>query len=464
MKKYYYITIIASIAILCLQANYTIGLYNNYINEKIIEASADLRIAIDKERILRSNIGEGRKSDELQYLKIKSISAMSPDEIDSLKRISPVEEALSIDGEYDIDEARNRELGNTSAELMSQLAQDALLIKGIPLNLHTLDSLFAEIHKEGCQHRLFIYNESKIAIDSIGNLTRRKSNYIGEFLPIGTKGLMYLQLQMIVPFSHFILLHLWTLCLSVIFMVIALLSLMYQLMVIHKKNSLLKKREDNINGTIHDLKAPLNSVLTTLGWLQSDETNLPKKKAVEISRAEVRHLVCNIESLLVTVRKDKKKLVLKKEEIDILHLTEMVKYSMDALYRIKPHTIEIVDELPVEVKVIADGLYIENVIRNLVENALKYSDNGVVVKVILSVVNDVMQVSVQDNGWGIPAQYQKKLFQQFYQVPRGEKRICKGYGIGLAQSKYIIDEHKGKIKVESVEEKGSIFTFTIPLV
>lgn len=75
-----------------------------------------------------------------------------------------------------------------------------------------------------------------------------------------------------------------------------------------------------------------------------------------------------------------------------------------------------------------------------------------------------MQVSVQDNGWGIAPAYQKKLFQQFYQVPRGEERIRKGYGIGLAQSKYIIDEHGGKIAVKSAEGEGSVFAFTIPLV
>ena len=137
---------------------------------------------------------------------------------------------------------------------------------------------------------------------------------------------------------------------------------------------------------------------------------------------------------------------------------------MDALYRIKPHQIEIVNELPVDVKVCADGMYIENVIRNFVENALKYSDDDVTVRITLSVAGDMLQVSVRDNGWGIAPQYQKKLFQQFYQVPRGEDRIRKGYGIGLAQSKYIIDEHKGKITVESTEGEGSTFTFIIPLI
>ena len=237
----------------------------------------------------------------------------------------------------------------------------------------------------------------------------------------------------------------------------------YHLLVIRRKDKLLQQREDTINGTIHDLKAPLNSVVTTLSWLESTEANAAKKKAVEISRIEVKHLVCNIESLLVTVRKDRKRLILKKEETDIPHLAEMVKNSMDALYRTKPHTIEIMNQLPEGMKVTADGMYIENVLRNLVENALKYSDNGVNVKVTLRIADGMLQVTVQDDGWGIAPQYQKKLFRQFYQVPRSADRICKGYGIGLAQSKYIIDAHKGKISVKSTAEHGSEFSFNIPV-
>ena len=136
---------------------------------------------------------------------------------------------------------------------------------------------------------------------------------------------------------------------------------------------------------------------------------------------------------------------------------------MDALYRTKPHTIEIENRLPENMKVVADGMYIENVIRNLVENALKYSDDGVNVKVTLQTANGMLQVAVQDDGWGIAPRYQKKLFRQFYQVPRGADRIRKGYGIGLAQSKYIIDAHKGKLSVKSAEGKGSEFSFTIPV-
>lgn len=461
MKKYYYITVIAVVAIVSLQVFYVMSLYNRYVDENIIKIDDAVRVSIDKEWHLRSVYLDGRKPQKQQYAFIKPMDDMSPREIDSLKRISPLptdEKRL-----YNIDAAREKGIAQTSAELVLQIFQDEALEDGAPLDLNTLDSIFVKSCSYYFPHTFFLYNEDKQVVASAGELKIDDYDYTSNLIPIGVKGLQYLQIKANIQLLPFLLREVWTLILSAILMIFVVLCMAYHLIVIRRKDELLQRREDGINGTIHDLKTPLNSVIATLGWLKSDETNSLKKKAVEISQAEVKHLVCNIESLLVTVRKDRKQLILKKENIDVLYFAKVVKSSMDALYRTKPHSIEIENRLPQGLTVFADGMYIENVIRNLVENALKYSDDGVKVKVALSVVEGMLQVSVQDNGWGIAPQYQKKLFRQFYQVPRGEEKIRNGYGIGLAQSKYIIDEHRGKITVKSAEGEGSTFTVAIPL-
>lgn len=460
MKKSYYVTLVAVGAIALLQAIYVMSLYNRYIDEKITSIDETLSISLDKEQHLRSLRKGGQRPQKQQYLSVKLIEDMSPQEVDSLTQLHP----LPSSELYNIDSAREKGIVSRSTELMAQVGQDRLLRDGFPLDLKTLDSIFIKDIGFDYLHAFLYYNSNKEVLDSIGKLTNDVPDYTSKLIPLGTKGLQYLQIKADIPLLPFIKNQVWALLLSVILMIFVVLCMAYHLIVIRRKDVLLQKREDTINGTIHDLKSPLNSVVTTLGWLESGEANIAKKRAVEISQAEVKHLVCNIESLLVTVRKDRKRLVLKKEDIDILHLAEIVKSNMDVLYSAKPHSIEIVSELPEGVKISADGMYIENVIRNLVENALKYSDDGVAVKVTLSVTGRILQVSVQDNGWGIAPAYQKKLFQQFYQVPRGEERIRKGYGIGLAQSKYIIDEHGGKIAVKSAEGEGSVFAFTIPLV
>lgn len=461
MKKYYYITVIAVAAIVLLQVFYVMSLYNRYVDENIIKIDDAVRLSIDKEFHLRSVSLDGRKPLKQQYISIKPMDDMSPQEIDSLKRLSPL--PTEKERLYNIDAAREKGIAQTSAEFILQFFQDDAFGKGLPLNLNTLDSIFIKSCSHYFPHTFFLYNKDKQVVASAGELKIDDFDYASNLIPIGVKGLQYLQIKANIQLLPFLLQEVWTLILSAFLMVFVVLCMGYHLVVIRRKDKQLQRREDTINGTIHDLKTPLNSVVATLGWLKSDESNLPKKKALEISHAEVKHLVCNIESLLVTVRKDRKRLVLKKDEINILLLAEVVKSGMDALYHTKPHDIEIVNDLPEGVTVFADGMYIENVIRNFVENALKYSDDGVTVKVILSVDDGMLQVSVQDNGWGIAPQYQKKLFRQFYQVPRGEEKIRNGYGIGLAQSKYIIDEHKGKISVKSAEGEGSVFTFTIPL-
>ena len=201
-----------------------------------------------------------------------------------------------------------------------------------------------------------------------------------------------------------------------------------------------------------------------LSWFKMSELNPEKKKAIENSQMGVKHLVYNIESLLISAREDRQKIILNKTIVNIPALVETVKEELDLLYLGKPHTIEMINELSADITVFADSMYIENVIRNLIENSLKYSDDNVIVKVIMSVINNKLQISVKDNGWGIEPQHRKKLFTQFYQVPRNEEQTQKGHGIGLAQARYIITEHGGEIKMTSGENnKGCVFTFTLPL-
>lgn len=110
-----------------------------------------------------------------------------------------------------------------------------------------------------------------------------------------------------------------------------------------------------------------------------------------------------------------------------------------------------------------DPLYVRNVIRNLVENALKYSDDGVQIIIRISKKETQAIFTVKDNGWGIAPKYQKKIFTQFFQVPREQMAHQRGYGIGLAYTKYIIEAHGGSISVESIPGKGSIFICKFPL-
>lgn len=457
MKKYYYITLVAIVATVCLQVSYINSLYNRYVDEKIIGIEDIVQKLSTRERIIRDALRVGVKSKERPRIMRKHISHMTQEEIDSLRRLPGGADTI------DVIAAQKAGIGGTAGEIVDQLMQDLLLKSGFPLNLNTLDSLWrASDSIVRHPHQFFLYDKDTVMISSVGDLESHTPDYVSQLHPIGTKGLQYLQIKADIPMSHFLRHQLWTLALSACMMLLVLLCLFFQLTAIRRKEALLRKREMTINGTIHDLKSPLNSVITMMGWLKQTAPDKETKEMLETSKAGVRRLISNIEALLMTARMDRHQVVLNKSLIDVPEMAEGVKKELSCLYPGKPHTICIINELPAGLQVMADGMYIENVIRNLMENALKYSDAGVRIEVSLSIVNERLRVSVKDNGWGIAPCHQKKLFTQFYRVPRSEEQQQKGYGIGLAQSQYIINEHGGEIMVKSAEGEGSTFTFIIP--
>ncbi len=430
------------------------------MTEKIIEIDNRMHIAKDKEVFLRTRNPSIKETKGEEHLYLKMESDMTPEEKDSLLKISPISEGDTLD----IAKMRKKGLAQTMGDVFDLFQQDDALKKGKPINLRTLDSLFIESSKPDFDYRFLTYDQNKVLIDSMGNLDNNNPVYSSKLYPLGSQGLQYLQIKADIPMSDFIKQQILTLSLSASLMLIALLCLYFQLVGIKKRTELLLKREASVNGTIHDLKAPLNSIITMLSWFKMSELNPEKKKAIENSQMGVKHLVYNIESLLISAREDRQKIILNKTIVNIPALVETVKEELDLLYLGKPHTIEMINELSADITVFADSMYIENVIRNLIENSLKYSDDNVIVKVIMSVINNKLQISVKDNGWGIEPQHRKKLFTQFYQVPRNEEQTQKGHGIGLAQARYIITEHGGEIKMTSGENnKGCVFTFTLPL-
>jgi signal transduction histidine kinase len=121
----------------------------------------------------------------------------------------------------------------------------------------------------------------------------------------------------------------------------------------------------------------------------------------------------------------------------------------------------------------ADGTRIQQVLRNLISNALHFTPSGGSVTISASVVEDTavapdrevqksFAVQVRDTGSGIAPEYQQRIFERFYQIPLHHSGRTSGQGLGLAIVKMIVELHGGFVSVESVPGEGSAFTFTIP--
>ena len=114
-------------------------------------------------------------------------------------------------------------------------------------------------------------------------------------------------------------------------------------------------------------------------------------------------------------------------------------------------------------KVIGDQYHLDNAVNSLLENARKYSGEKVEVQLKARRERKKLVIEISDSGIGISKEAQKKIFDKYFRVPNGDRHDVKGYGLGLHYVKRIVNLHKGKIRVESEEGRGSTFTITLPL-
>ena len=101
--------------------------------------------------------------------------------------------------------------------------------------------------------------------------------------------------------------------------------------------------------------------------------------------------------------------------------------------------------------------------RNILENALKYADKKPAIQIRTKNLYDAIQISIIDNGPGIPKEHQQRVFEKFYRIPYGDLHQVKGFGLGLSYVKRIVNLHGGSIQLLSEKNKGSEFIILLPI-
>lgn len=233
---------------------------------------------------------------------------------------------------------------------------------------------------------------------------------------------------------------------------------------VSKEAELERMKLDFVSMAAHELRTPLTSLKGYIHVLSKNPTGLSDQQKTYLLRMNIatQRLVGLVENLLNVSRIERGTLTLRLEEVDWLanvketvsELLDQAKDRNQKLMILEPTT-----PLP---KVNIDKFRINEVLSNLLSNAISYTPPGGKIKVWLDQTANEIITHIQDNGQGIPKEALPHLFTKFFRVTGFLEQGSKGTGLGLYIAKSIIDLHKGKIWAESQEGKGSTFSFSVP--
>lgn len=215
-----------------------------------------------------------------------------------------------------------------------------------------------------------------------------------------------------------------------------------------KEVSLARQQKNFLLAVTHELKSPIASVKLYLQTLQKRELEREKQNEIVAKAiADTDRLGSLVENLLLATKIDRSDYMLHFEELNLSDLVAQIVATHPENKRLKT-------EIQEGIKMQADKLAFTSIFINLLENALKYSEQNVVVK--LQREKNIL-LSIIDNGHGIPDEEKQKIFEKFYRIGNEDTRKSKGTGLGLYIVKNLVERHNGTIHIRNNQPSGSNF-------
>lgn len=245
---------------------------------------------------------------------------------------------------------------------------------------------------------------------------------------------------------------------------LSILFFAYAIFVILRQKKLSELQKDFINNMTHEFKTPISSInISAEVILDPQILQNPERLTTygRLIRQENHRLNLLVEKVLQIARIERGHLTLKREILDLNLLVGTIagKYRSN----LKPSCTLHLKTDPPEMMVAADLLHTTNILINILDNAAKYSGDGAIIEIATLRTPRFYRISIRDNGPGIPAKYQRRIFDKFYRIPTGNQHDVKGFGLGLYYVRQICRAHKWNLILNSEAGKGSEFTIIIPL-
>ena len=272
----------------------------------------------------------------------------------------------------------------------------------------------------------------------------------------------------LVPKVRLYLLHSlqWVIMGAFLFVLIVLAAFFITVRSLMTQKKLNEIKRDFINNMTHELKTPLATISLAVDALKSPKVQA-EAKSVEyfstIIKEENVRMNKHVEVILQAAQLEKKEYKLNKQPVDIHDLLFGVLDSFKLQLDAKPSQIHTNFEAdPSEIE--ADEEYLLHVFSNLIDNAIKYSKEKIDLTITTLSLPAEIQIIIEDQGIGMDGDTTKHIFEKFYRAHTGNVHNVKGFGLGMSYVKWVIDIHKGKIKVQSQEGIGTKMIITLPVV
>ena len=412
-----------------------------------------------------NNVYEIEKKDLYEKIN-KSLTYSIEKELNNRIKNQLKDESIIFDTQTDSSK-RSMTLDNEEI-LEAGIHQQALYFLGYYFNFDSLDIIFQnELQKIGVPLNYYLsYKDStKAIITQAGNLSLSTSNdgFLSESRLIveGKRVQAFVNISTSAVFKKMFGL----LTASVIMFVIIILCIFIQTKTIFSQIKINKLREDFNNALTHDMRTPLGTINMILSNFRSgllDNNPIKREEYGKLAMEEVDGLVLLVERILTIAKLEKDKHAINPTETDIHAIIKEVKERF-AFSNQKKVIINTSVSFDKDEKLLIDGILIKDALSNLVENAIKYSDDSVVIHIRCYESNNQLYVTVEDNGFGISKKNKKIIFEIFERGAATGKKGIRGFGLGLCSVKRIAEAHGGIVKLFSNEGEGSEFSIVIPL-
>ena len=352
--------------------------------------------------------------------------------------------------------SENSSYSNQMVDAMSRQFH-AIMDKYIPYDMEVMDSVLYNQLSNRFIYPDFLCVEVVNSNDSVicGNPKFNGESGLDSFsFNINPDEGIYYKAYM-TPLTRHILSQMFGIIITVFLLMVAFsLAFWYLFRTVSRLRTIEEMKDDFVSNMTHELKTPIAIAYSANdALLNYDTSNDPDKKTkyLTIANKQLKRLGELVENILAMSMERRKAMKLRPEDIPLREFVEEIA-AAQRMRGDKDITINVnvADNIVVE----ADKTHLANVLNNLIDNAIKYSDESVEI----TITGDNHDLSVRDNGIGIPSKSIPYLFNKFYRVPHGNRQDVRGYGIGLYYVKSILDKMGWAIEVKSTEGKGSVFT------